>query len=362
MKLIHIVSFAFVSLIAPLIAAEKSEPKILSVQEYYSAALEAHENENWRKLIDQSVLVIKNFPATPFAHEARYYLGVGYFNIKEYPLANRQFSTYLKKQTTPKYFEEAIKFKFAIAEKFKKGAKKHLMGWRSLPKWIPANEEAIAIYDEVIAALPHHDLGAQALYGKGQLLLREDDFQSSLDAFQTLLRRFPNHALAPEAYYSIVEVYLSQCQSEYPDQDFLDLAKINVRKFGQDFPHDERLKKATAKLLEMKEVYATTLYDTGLFFERTKKPQASIIYYSKAIAKYTGTKAAKRCQNRLTALKNKIDKLKKKQKPKEAPARAQPLSVKEEKISPKEALQATPETVTIALPTLEKMPNEAQTP
>lgn len=362
MKLIHIFSFVLVSLLAPLAAAEKSESKMLSVQEHYSAALEAHENENWRELIAQSLTVIKNFPATPFAHEARYYLGVGYFNTKEYQLANREFSIYLKKQTTPKYFEEAIKFKFAIAEEYKRGAKKHLMGWRSLPKWIPANEEAIAIYDEVIAALPHNDLGAQALYGKGELLLREDDFQSSLDAFQTLLRRFPNHPLAPEAYYSIVEVYLKQCKAEYPDQDYLDLAKINVRKFAQDFPRDDRLKKAQDKLLEMKEVYAHSLYETGQFFERTKKPQASIIYYSKAVSKYAGTKAAKQSEGRLVALKNKIEKLKAKQKPTVMNPQALPLPVNGENGQKKEELKATPETVTIALPSLEKRANEAQTP
>ena len=376
MRLIKFLSFAFVSLAAlpaALPAAytvkggkliSEKEASTLSVQEHYSAALEAYEQKNWRDLIDQSAIVIKNFPATPFAHEARYYLGVGYFNINEHQLANREFSTYLKKQTTPKYFEEAIKYKFSIAEKFKKGAKKHLMGWRSLPKWVPANEEAIAIYDEVIAALPHHDLGAQALYGKGQLLLREDDFQSSLDAFQTLLRRFPNHPLAPEAYCSIVEVYLSQCQSEYPDPDYLDLAQINVRKFGQDFPLDERLDEAKAKLLEMKEVYATSLYDTGLFFERTKKPQASIIYYSKAVAKYTGTKAAARSKQRLDLVQEKLEKLKKKQKGKEkAPLTSASPRKQEEPLvtSEEEELKAAQEPVEITVPSLETTPQPTET-
>ena len=375
MKLIAFISFAFVSLASlpvTLPAAytvqegklvNEKEVSTVSVQEHYSAALEAYEQKNWRNLIDQSAIVIKNFPATPFAHEARYYLGVGYFNINEYQLANREFSTYLKKQTTPKYFEEAIKYKFAIAEKFKKGAKKHLMGWRSLPRWVPANEEAIAIYDEVIAALPHNDLGAQALYGKGQLLLREDDFQSSLDAFQTLLRRFPKHPLAPEAYFSIVEVYLSQCQSEYPDPDYLDLAQINVRKFGQDFPLDERLDQAKAKLLEMKEVYATSLYDTGLFFERTKKPQASIIYYSKAVAKYTGTKAAARSRQRLVLVQEKVEKLKKKQKDKEK-APVVPAQLDKQENPPaaaeKEELKAAQEPVEITIPSLETTPQPTE--
>ena len=325
----------------------QKEVSTLSVQEHYSAALEAYEKKDWRTLIDQSAIVIKNFPATPFAHEARFYLGVGYFNINEYQLANREFSAYLKKQTTPKYFEETIQYKFAIAEKFKEGAKKHLMGWRSLPKWVPANEEAIAIYDEVIAALPHHDVGAQALYGKAQLLLQEDDFLSSIDAYQTLLRRFPGHPLAPEAYLGIVDVYLTQCQSEYPDPDFLDLAHISVRKFGQDFPQDERIVKAQSLLLEMKEVYGSNLYNTGLFFERTNKPQASIIYYSKVVGKYPGTQAANRSQKRLNLLREKLEKVKKKQKAKEvvAPSKGEPVQERQPVIEPVDLVMPTGEPI-----------------
>jgi len=274
----------------------------LSVQEHYSAALEAYQKKDWKVLINQATIVIKNFPSTPFAHEAHFYLGVSYFHFHDYQMANREFSSYLKKQTTPKFFEEAIQYKFAIAERYKKGAKKHLLGWRSLPQWVPADEEAIAIYDEVIAALPHHDLGAQALFGKGQLLVRDDDYKASIEAFQTLLRRFPKHPLAPEAYLSIVEVYLTECQAEFLDPDFLDLAEIHVRKFGQDFSRDDRFQKAQEKLLAMKEVYAKNLFETGQFYERTKKLHASHLYYTKTVAKYPETKAAESSRKRLNRL------------------------------------------------------------
>ena len=37
-----------------------------------------------------------------------------------------------------------------------------------MPKWVPARDEAIHIYDEVITALPHHELAAHALFGEGK--------------------------------------------------------------------------------------------------------------------------------------------------------------------------------------------------
>lgn len=322
MKLIKMIFLCVVSVVSVGHAAEMTDrvaeqAPVRSVQECYSAALEAFQKEDWKSLIHEASIVTKNYSATPFAHEAHYYLGVGFYHLNDLEASNREFSTYLKKQTTPKFFEEAIQYKFAIAERFKKGAKKHLMGWKSMPQWVPAEEEAIAIYDEVIAALPHHDLGAQALFGKGQLLLREQDFKESVESFQTLIRRFPKHPLTPEAYLGIEEVYLSQCRAEYLDADYLELAQINLRKFKQDFPHDDRTAKAEKMLLEMKEEYGGNLYETGQFFERTKKPHASVIYYSKVVNKYPETKAAAKSQKRLTALEEKLEQAKKRAKQKQ---------------------------------------------
>lgn len=280
----------------------KEELATLSVQEHYSAALTAYQKKKWDELIKQSIIVKKNFASTPFAHEALFYLGVGYFHKQDYELANEEFTHYLKKQTTPKHFEEAIEYKFSIAEKYQKGAKKALMGWQNMPKWVPAIEDALSIYDEVIMALPHHELGAKALYGKARLLFKDEDYKTSIETYQSLIRRFPKHNLAVQSYLGIGEVYLAQCQNQYPDPDFLDLAEINLRKFKQDFSQDEQVASAEKMFVEMQEIYASHLYETAQFFERTKKPHASIIYYTKVLTNYPMTECAARAKKRLKVL------------------------------------------------------------
>jgi TolA-binding protein len=49
-------------------------------------------------------------------------------------------------------------------------------------------------------------------------------------------------------------------------------------------------------------VYARSLYETGQFFESTKKPQASAIYYSQLMTKYPDTQFALLAKKRLAAL------------------------------------------------------------
>ena len=117
-----------------------------------------------------------------------------------------------------------------------------------------------------------------------------------------LLRRFPKSSLARDSYVAITKVYKTMSEEEYADPDFLDLAGINIKKFKMDFPQDPKIRDAEEVLSSMMEVFAKDLYKTAQFYERTKKPKASIIYYTKITTKYPNTKIAMQSQERLNRL------------------------------------------------------------
>lgn len=278
------------------------EVATLSVQEHHSHLLEAVQSQNWQEAIQQANIIIKNFPGTPFFQEAFYFLGSAYFNLQDYDIANQHLTNYLRKQTVLQHFRDAIELKFQIAERFREGYRKHIGGLEFLPKWMPAKDEAIKIYEEVISALPNDDLAAKALFGKGVLLLQDNEYTASVETYQTLIRRFPKHPLAPDAYVEIARVYLIQSQEKYPDAAYLDLASINLRKFRQDFPLDSRVEEAEKIFGQMQEVFAQSFYEIAQFYERTKKPHASILYYSKIVKTFPNTKSAELSKKRLKVL------------------------------------------------------------
>ncbi len=280
----------------------EEEVATMSVQEHYGFMLEAVQEEKWDIVVQQATIMIQNFPDSPFYQESFYFLGLGFFHKEEYDIANQYLTTYLKKQTALRHFREAIELKFQIANRFGNGYKKHIGGIALLPRWVPAKDEAIEIYDEVINALPNDDLAAKALFGKGKVILEEEDYSSSIEVFQSLIRRFPKHTLAPDAYVEIANVYLRESKERYPDADFLDLATLNLKKFQQDFPSDERLEAAENILADMQEVYAKSFYEIAKFYERTKKPHASILYYSKIVKAFPNTKTAELSKERLNVL------------------------------------------------------------
>lgn len=269
---------------------------------HYQAGIEAYTQSKWDEAAKHFNILALNFPELQITKDGYFYLGASYFADKEYEDANLAFSNYLKAQNHPSYLEEALDYKLKIANSFTEGARRRILGWRGMPKILPAHDSAQQIYDEIIATFPCHNLAAQALYAKGHLHWKDKEFRDSISAFQQLIKHFPKHELAPECYAFINKIYLEQCLYEYQNPDLLAFADLNHKKFSQEFPGEEKINDAEQDVQRIREVYAFGLYDTGQFYERTKKPKAAMIYYKNALKQFPETEMAKKCRDRLTAL------------------------------------------------------------
>lgn len=274
----------------------------MQVEDHYSAAVTAFGCENWYESARHFAIVSYNFPNSPYAQESFFYLGVCWFNVGEYDIANTNFSSYLQGRDHPRLFQEAIEYKYAIAEKFRSGSRRRLLGTKQLPKWATGGTLALSIYDEVVAAMPCHEISAEALYSKALLHRERREYHESVDCLQIAIRRFPKHELTPEYYLLINKIYLDQCRYEFQNPDLLAFAEINLRRFEQQFPREERLCEAQSDLLAIKEVYGRGLVMTGFFYERIYRPKAAILYYQSAIRQFPETKAAAAANRRLMAL------------------------------------------------------------
>lgn len=275
----------------------------MPVQDHFNAGAQAMQNDNWAEAARQFRIVSFNFPKSEFYSDALFYQGVAEFYLDELDASNEALTAYLKSKNNPKFFQEAIEYKFHIAEKYNLGYKRRFFGTKKLPKWASGKAHAVQIYDEVIAALPCHDLAAKALYSKGCLQWSEKQYRQGVDAFQMLIKRFPKHELAPESYVAISKIFVEQSSTEFQNPDVLAFAQINLRKFKNDFPREERVAEVESDLLNIKEYFAKGLYDTGQFYERTGKPRAAVIYYQNAIQQFPETEIAKQCLDRLETLK-----------------------------------------------------------
>lgn len=281
---------------------EVDELAYMSVQEHYSAGAIAFEQEDWWEAARQFRIVTQCFPQSPYASDAFYYMGIAYYNSDELDYANEAFTGYMASRNNPKFFQDAVEYKFSIAEKFACGTKRRILGTKKLPKWLSGKGLALKIYDEVIAALPGSDMAVSSFYSKGNLLWDQGDYRGAVEAFQMLTKRYPKHELAPEAYVAISQIFLEQSEYEFQNPDILAFALINQRRFKQEFPKEERVAQIEADVLAIKEIYAKGLYETGQFYERVNKPLAAIIYYQSAVNQFPETCMSQICLQRLECL------------------------------------------------------------
>jgi outer membrane protein assembly factor BamD (BamD/ComL family) len=283
------------------VVSEKYAPS-MSYLEHYSAGCRAFQSCHWNEAHRHFFIVSNSFNNCPLASEANFYLGVCFFNMNEFDIANEAFDVYLASTSNPQYFELAFGYKFAIAEQFRCGSKRRFCASRRLPKWACGRELAVKIYNEVISSLPSHEYAVQALYSKGWLLWEDRDHKGAVESFQSLVRRFPKHELTPECYILINHVYLDQSLHEFQNPDILALAEINTQRFIRAFPKEDRLTEAETLVQCIKEVNAKGLYDIAVFYETTNKPRAAVIYYQHTIARFPDTAFAREATFRLDIL------------------------------------------------------------
>lgn len=283
----------------PFISQEEADAYLTS---HYNRGCYHYNRQEWRRASTEFEKVIYFFSDSDEAADAAYYLAICYFEMKEYDFANTEFSNYLKASNQPAFFEDAVQFKFCIAEHFKLGKKRRYFKIRYCPKWATDKELALTIYDEVVAALPNHELAVRALYSKADLLKKMEEYRDCVETYQTLIRRFPKNEIVPACYINIAEAFYLQSRYEFQNPDLLALAELNARKFQEDFPRDERVAIAEDYVKRIKELYAKGLCDLGLFYERMKQPAAAAIYYQSAIEEFPDTCVSQFCRSRLICL------------------------------------------------------------
>jgi len=281
---------------------DADEVVTLSLEEHFKLGVEAMKSKDWLTASKQLRIVSVNFPDTPQGQESSYLLGIAYYKLDDLESANELFSRYLKSSNNLQHFEDAIHYKYHIADLFKNGSKRHFFGTKHLPKLASGRGLAGEIFEEIVATVPCHPLAALALKSKAEMLREDGIYSNSIEVYQQLIRRFPKHEFAPQSYVAISEVYIDRSLYEEQNPDLLDFAEINLKRFQQDFPRDEKVAVLEKNLLQLKEIYANALYETGQFYERTKHPQASLIYYQNAVKKFPETEVSHRCQKRLVEL------------------------------------------------------------
>lgn len=270
----------------------------LSPAGHFSALEKAYQEKNWKAAIQQAEIIESNFRENRLYKPARFQAAVAYYNTDYFVEANRALTDYLS-AGLPEHFQEALSYKFEIAQKFGKGKAGRYPFIKKIFTERSFLERAIEIYDDILLYAPASDLAAYALFHKAQIEMMSQDHEGSVDSFRTLIHDFIGHELVPQAYFGIAEAYYARYDLERSKApDHLDLALVNLEAFEKAYPTHELLDKARTLYSDMRAALAWELYEVGRYFERRGKPKAAALYYHSICDKYPQTPAAKECREK----------------------------------------------------------------
>lgn len=266
--------------------------KGLTIDKCYKYMKKACSQKKWDDAIEYGENLTSYRPKTPSGKEALYFLGIAHFEKNNLEKANEYFTAYLTKDFMPEHFEEVIEYKFKIAEKYRLGVGKPLFGSEKMPNWIPAEDDALKIYDEVINALPQSEMAIKSLFNKAQLHFEFAEYKKAAEAAESLISKYPKHALAIESFLLISKSYFKQADPKHHENDLLNLAEINLAQFKKSFPLEERTKTVEEDIKAMKEVYAEGLFEVAQFYNKKKESDATALYFRKIKTDFPNTKVA----------------------------------------------------------------------
>lgn len=268
----------------------------------FEDGMKLFEEKQWRQASGRFYALEKMDAASPYMQEACFYQGLCQYYLHEYSEANMYMGRYLKGSSNPEYFRQAIEAKFNIAEQLRMGETKRMYDSKLLPKWAGGEMLAIEIYDEINATIPCDELAIRSLFSKGKLLFDISLFNDAVATLQTLIRRFPRNELAIESYILIEEIFAVQSKIEVQNTDILELARLNLKHFEQDYPKEERIAYAEKLVREIEITFAQSLFDVGQLYERKGQIDAACIYYFQAIRQFPQTDLAKESYQRIEAI------------------------------------------------------------
>ncbi|MGR3951399.1 MAG: outer membrane protein assembly factor BamD [Chlamydia sp.] len=271
-------------------------------EEHFNSGLKKLENRELRDSELEFKTVIESFPETSYALEALYYLGIIKFEENSLDIANRYLSAYLEQKNSPEHYEDLFRYKLAIAKRLASGEKRHLFGYEALPKIMTGYQIAQKIFNEIIKALPHQEIGAQAMIEKGDLHASREEFLEAVESYQEAIHKFPKSTFAITGFTSISTAYLKQIECEPQNNDILALAEINLREMQKMFPNSTQVSTIETNIGQMREIFAAALYDIGQLYERMKRPKAALICYTTILQKYPSTKASDRSKKEIELL------------------------------------------------------------
>lgn len=268
----------------PAAARMKHEP--LKPHESYAHMVKSFKMKDYKRACSHGNQILLKEGKEPYEGDVHYYLGSAFYALCDLELANEHISLFLEKWASTKFFKNAVMVKYKIARKYQNGYRKHVLGYKSLPKLESGYEDALLLFDEVIGLLPREAVAGKAMFHKAQMKIDDARYNEAVQIYESLIGHFAGTDLASRSFLMIAKVRFTQCSNKALSQNYLDLARKNLLDFEVYAPNDKRIVQVRKYLEKMQNLFARDLFHSARYFEKKKNYRAAVIFYQSILKKY----------------------------------------------------------------------------
>lgn len=166
-----------------------------------------------------------------------------------------------------------------------------------------APERAIPMLEKIVASAPESPLAAEVFYCIGTAHERTYEYEQAIDAYFTVLNRFPDSPFAEQAGYSQAQCHIKLAQELPNDSRALETASAACTLFLQRFPDSAQQEEVAASQARLRQLQADNAYASARYYDHIlHKPEAALIAYRHFLALYPHAAQAAEAKQRVAQL------------------------------------------------------------
>jgi len=273
-----------------------------NAQHLYDIAQEAEKKGNTGRAIKAYTTLLRKYPHDTLAPTACYRAGQLLEQKHDYIHAANTYRILVEKFPNSPHFDEAMEAQFRIGEMYLSGKKTKLLG-------IPiatSMERAVEIFAAIVRTAPYGIYTARAQFDIGLARQKQHANDAAIQAYQAVIDKFPNEAIAADAQYQIGYIWYEAARRGTNDRGATEKAQTGFQDFLFRYPKSEKVAQARENLDHLQEKSTGDAMKIAKFYDKKKAYRAAVIYYNEVIHEQPGSAASAEAQKRVDEIRAKV--------------------------------------------------------
>ncbi len=273
-------------------------------EEQFEWAQNFYKEGNFKRALKEFRKIVQEYPKSSYAPEALFFSGNCFMKLRKYYDAYLEFQKILEKYPGSSRVQDVVKKQVQIANHYFYREDLKILGSK-IPR---TYEYPIEIYSQIVKNSPYGKYADYAQFYFAESYRLANKFDEAIEAYETLVNRFPQSEYVPESRYKIAlsSTVSSSTEVAYTERE-REKAISEFEAYMQKNDQMPRVNIARQEMEKLKKKNAEKILGIARLYEKRRKYKAALMYYKDFYRKYADHEKGGMVKNKIDELSQKID-------------------------------------------------------